>query len=83
MYRLSNNGLTVTQFETLIGYLGDDHCPIANLFLDWNPIYTNNFKAGDSVPFGSNALYEPPATKEGELEPLSHFARLVSEAKKL
>jgi len=82
-FRLSNNGLTHSQFDTLITHLADDHCPIANLFLDWNPIYTDDFKAGDSVPFGSNAFYQPPAVAEGETEPLSQFARLISESKKL
>ena len=47
---------------TLIGYLSEDNCPVTNLFLDWNPLYQEEFKAGDSVPAGTNALYEilPP-----------------------
>ena len=44
--------------QTLIGYLAEDNCPITNLFLDWNPLYTEEFKAGDSVPTGANQQYE-------------------------
>jgi hypothetical protein len=39
--------LTISIFEKLVGYLSADHCPIVNLFIDWNPIYTEDFKAGD------------------------------------
>ena len=60
--RFSNNGLTHSQMLTLIGYLSEDSCPVTNLFLDWNPIYQEEFKAGDSVPAGTNVPYEilPP-----------------------
>jgi len=44
--------------RTLTSYLAEDACPITNLFLDWNPLYENDFKAGDSVPHGTNKLYE-------------------------
>ena len=47
--KFSNNGLTYSQLQTLIGYLAEDNCPVTNLFLDWNPIHTDDFKAGDSV----------------------------------
>ena len=80
---MSNNGLTMPQFQTLLNYLSEDNCPITNLFLDWNPLYAEDFKAGDSVAMGSNKLYELPQAEEGEQEQYSPFARLISEAKKL
>jgi hypothetical protein len=41
-----------------------DNCPIINLFIDWNPIYQDTFKAGDSnVGAAENVLYVPA---EGE-----------------
>jgi len=58
--KLSNNGLTISQFNTLIHYLGEDSCPITNLFLDWNPIYTDEFQSGDLVPVGTNNYYQTP-----------------------
>ena len=67
----------------MIGYLGEDNCPITNLFLDWNPVYTEEFKAGDSVPAGCNQPYEIQAAGEDEAEEMSLFARLISEGKKL
>ena len=45
--KFSNNGLTHSQLQTLIGYLAEDNCPITNLFLDWNPLYTDDYQAGD------------------------------------
>jgi len=43
----------------LIGYLGSDNCPILNLFIDWNPIYTDEFKAGDmNAGCEGNQLYK-------------------------
>ncbi len=33
-------------FNKLIGYINADSCPIVNLFIDWNPIYTDDYKAG-------------------------------------
>jgi len=30
----------------LISYLQADNCPIVNLFIDWNPLYTDDFTAG-------------------------------------
>ena len=61
---MSNNGLTISQFNTLVGYLSEDNCPITNLFLDWNPIYTDDFKSGDQVPIGANEFYSPPVPDE-------------------
>ena len=82
--RFSNNGLTHSQLNTLIGYLGEDNCPITNLFLDWNPVYNEEFKAGDSVPSGSNQPYEiQPSTEDDQAEEMSLFARVISEGKKL
>lgn len=31
----------------LISYLSADSCPIVNLFIDWNPIYTDDYVAGE------------------------------------
>ena len=82
--RFSNNGLTHSQLQTLIGYLGEDNCPITNLFLDWNPIYTEEFKAGDSVPAGTNQPYEiQQSSEEDQAEEISLFAKVISEGKKL
>lgn len=76
--------MTHSQLSTLIGYLSEDNCPVTNLFLDWNPIYHEEFKAGDSVPHGANQLYEiQPPTEEDQQEEISLFARLISEGKKL
>lgn len=50
--RFSNNGLTISQVQLLTSYLAEDSCPITNLFLDWNPIYSDEFTAGDSVSAG-------------------------------
>lgn len=67
----------------MISYLGEDNCPVTNLFLDWNPIHTEEFKAGDSAA-GTNALYEmQPPTEEDQPEEVSLFAKLISEGKKL
>ena len=64
--------------------MADEHCPITNLFLDWNPIHTDKFRAGDSVPAGTNQLHQLAAPAEedptGEISP---FAKLISEGKKL
>ena len=75
--------MTISQFQSLVGYLTEDNCPITNLFLDWNPIYTEEFKAGDSVPHGTNQLYQTAEPVEGEPEEFSPYAKLISEAKKL
>ena len=70
--------------DTLIKYLAEDNCPITNLFLDWNPVYTEEFKAGDSISAASNTLHElRPATEEEPNEEISPFARIISEGKKL
>lgn len=57
--KFSNNGLTHSQMLLLLHYLSEDNCPVTNLFLDWNPIYSDDFVAGDRVPTGTNQLYQP------------------------
>ena len=70
--------------EMLTRYLSEDACPVTNLFLDWNPVYTEEFKAGDSVADGSNQLHELRGpTEEEPNEEISPFAKLISEGKKL
>ena len=56
VFRLQNTGLTITTFNKLLSYLAADSCHIQNLFIDWNPIYTDEFKAGDSH-LGQNELH--------------------------
>ena len=53
------------------------------MFLDWNPLYTDEFKAGDSIASGTNQLYEIPEPEEDQPEEMSLFAKLIAEAKKL
>ena len=43
-YRLQNCGLTHGSMIRLIGYINADNCPILNLFIDWNPCYTDDYK---------------------------------------
>jgi hypothetical protein len=40
--------------KVLLHYLSEDNCPVTNLFLDWNPIYSDDFVAGDTVAPGTN-----------------------------
>ncbi len=40
--------MIISTFNKLITALSADNCPIINLFIDWNPIYEDDFKAGDS-----------------------------------
>jgi len=76
--KLQNNGFTVSLFNELVTYLSADNCPIINLFLDWNPIYTDEFKAGDTnAAIGTNQVYVP-----GEEDP-NLWARLIESNKKL
>lgn len=43
----------------MISYLSADNCPILNLFIDWNPIYTDDFRAGDmNAGCSENQLYK-------------------------
>ena len=42
--RLQNCGLTHTMLMKLIGFINADNCPILNLFIDWNPCYTDEYK---------------------------------------
>lgn len=75
--KFSNNGLTHAQITTLVTILSADNCPIQNLFIDWNPIYSETFRGGE-VPQGTNSLWKP--ADENKLGP---FAQLVQDAKKL
>lgn len=62
----------------MVTALSADNCPIINLFCDWNPIYTDEFKAGDLyAASGENELYVP-----SEEDP-NPWAKLVEAAKKL
>ncbi len=45
-FRLQNIGLTYKIFTKLIAYLSADSCPIINLFIDWNPLYNDEYKPG-------------------------------------
>ena len=67
-----NNGLTISSFNKLITYVSADNGPIVNLFLDWNPIYNDDFKAGDRHMADDQQLYKVP---EGQ-EEVSPWARL-------
>ena len=70
--------------QVLTNYLSEENCPITNLFLDWNPIYSDDFVAGDSAPAGTNQLYElQPGTEEDPVGEISPFAKLIAEGKKL
>jgi hypothetical protein len=46
--KLQNNGLTISTFNKLVTYLSADSCPIVNLFIDWNPIYNEDFDTRNS-----------------------------------
>lgn len=58
----------------MITSLSEESCPIANIFIDWNPLYSDDYstsRAYDSVPY-----------KAQDDEP-SLFAKLISDVKKL
>ena len=61
---MQNNGLTISTFNKLMTYLSADQCPIVNLFVDWNPVYTDEFKAGDRFALDNQALYTVPEDSE-------------------
>jgi hypothetical protein len=63
--------------EQLINVVAHDSCPIVNLFIDWNPIYTDSYKGGYVNAGDSNLIYKPE-----EDEP-SIWGTLVEKAKKL
>ena len=71
-YRLQNNGFTISTFNKFMTYLSADNCPIVNLFVDWNPVYTDDFKAGDRYALDNQPLYTVPE----DSEELSPWARL-------
>ena len=62
--------------DALTNVLAQDNCPIQNLFIDWNPIYTDEFQGG-TPDAGDNARYTP------EEEEPSPWATLVAEAKRV
>jgi hypothetical protein len=63
--------------DQLINVLSHDSCPIVNLFIDWNPIYTDAYKGGYVNERDSNLIYKPVD------EELSIWGTLVEKAKKL
>lgn len=59
--------------------MASDSCPIVNLFLDWNPIYEDDFRAGDNFAAdGSNKLW----VQEDEEKP-NLWSKLIEANKKL
>lgn len=66
-------------FNKLVTAISADNCPIINLFMDWNPLYNDDFKAGDANSAGGiNSLWEA----ENEETP-NPWARLIESGKKL
>jgi Ran GTPase-activating protein (RanGAP) involved in mRNA processing and transport len=55
--RFSNNGLTKSQIDQLINIVSADSCPILNLFIDWNPIYTEKYTGGYPNENDSSLFY--------------------------
>lgn len=55
-----------------------DNCPIINIFIDWNPIYTDEFLAGDlNYNNSQNVVYVPAAD---EANP---WSKLIETTRKL
>jgi hypothetical protein len=63
--------------DQLINIVAADSCPILNLFIDWNPIYTEKYTGGYPNETDSSLYY-----RAAEDEP-SIWATLVEKAKKL
>jgi len=61
--------------DSLSGILANENCPIQNLFLDWNPIYSDDFRGG--YPDDQADAYHPGP------EESSVWAKLVQDAKKV
>lgn len=57
----------------LINYINTDNCPILNLFIDWNPCYTDEFKVNSA-----GTLWK--ALGDDDVNP---WAKLVETSKKL
>ena len=53
--------------------MSEDTCPVANLFIDWNPIYDDRY---DTAKGDANELHR-------EEDDPSLFSKLISDAKKL
>lgn len=64
----------MSQFKSLISSLSEESCPVANIFVDWNPLYGDDYSTSKGY---DNEPYTP-----AEDEP-SLFAKLISDAKKL
>lgn len=32
----------------MVNYINADNCPILNLFIDWNPLYTDDYKVNQA-----------------------------------
>jgi hypothetical protein len=66
--KFTNNGLTHAQMTLLVEYMTQDSCPVLNLFIDWNPIYSDDYiqAMGDQNP-----LYKKRSPDEQSL-----FAKL-------
>jgi hypothetical protein len=41
--KFTNNGLTHSQMSLLVEYMTQEVCPVLNLFIDWNPIYADDY----------------------------------------
>lgn len=78
--KLQNNGLTISTFNKLIAFLAADNCPIVNLFVDWNPIYSDAFIPGDkNIEANGENMYVP---EEGE-EEQNPWGKLIESNRKL
>lgn len=64
----------------LIAFLAADNCPIVNLFVDWNPIYSDSFIPGDkNIEANGGNFYVP---EEGE-EEQNPWGKLIDSNRKL
>lgn len=67
--------------ELLINIVAHDNCPILNLFIDWNPIYTDEGYSGGYLEDNKDHLYQPVEDEENPVPSL--WASLVEKAKKV
>ena len=72
-FRLKNCGLTHSSFLELIGYLNADNCPILNLFIDWNPLYTDDFEVNQT---DTQVLWKAEPKEDGAPEDVNPWAKL-------
>lgn len=66
--------------EQLVGVLSQDNCPVVNLFIDWNPIYKDDYTGG-YIEDNKDCLFTPD--EESEPPVTSIWASLVEKAKKV